>query len=248
MSVSFDFMRRWGLFGLLLAPCFALSAAAQAEQPTQPASPPTAFRSEDEQIASRVYHLFFEEARISRFAAQRAERREVKYFASTLAGNGDEFLSKIMQVVPFSETFGEDPPATTASVSPVELNIEMAHHHVYVLKQYLDKYYGVAFDRAYLSHEIDGQLRTVAQLEVLQKHASPRLEPLIDEGIAMARQNLAQAGQLAWQLRESPPYVVRRPYYDYDHSKKQWHGNQNKTNSQHSTNTGGGKKILNWGH
>ena len=68
------------------------------------------------------------------------------------------------------------------------------------LQKYLDRYHGVRFSHAYLNHEVDGQLRTAVQLQVLQKHASPKLRPLVDTGLAMAERNLEEATQIMDQL------------------------------------------------
>jgi hypothetical protein len=195
MNVSFVSILSRGACGV--AACLALSVVAQCQQSSQP----DAISREDRAIAGALYHLFVEEVAVSRFAAPKISEPKTKEFADAIAQDYQNFLDKLNQVAPLPET-SQQGQSSNASMpnDSVRMHVEMAQYHAQRLQQYLDRYHGARFAHAYLNHEVDGQLRTAVQLHILQKYSSPKLRPLLDQGLAMAEKSFEKATQIMDQL------------------------------------------------
>jgi predicted outer membrane protein len=244
MSLSFASIRRYALFAFVVAACTALSVLAYAQQATprlgqpegaagQPAmsEPQTAARvpapitsPTDRLVAGMLYHLYFEEEAISRFAIDRAHDSSVREFAQKMVAQHQGDLEKLRQIVslpdsgrwpqakneparrPFATGAMAGAGATAADPmsidDPIRLFHDLAQSHVQTVEQHFAQYHGAKFDDAYIGHELDDHLKIIGQLRVLQAHASPKLQQFIGQGLTVAERHLHQANQIMDRLAE----------------------------------------------
>lgn len=95
----------------------------------------------------------------------------------------------------------------------VMIHKEIADQCLSTLKKEFSELEGAEFDKAYMAHEVMIHLKTIDELTILKKHASPTLRTELDKSIQLAQTHLREAKQIMDQLKggEGEPRLSRQP-------------------------------------
>jgi predicted outer membrane protein len=96
----------------------------------------------------------------------------------------------------------------------LRINKEITQRCVAAAQRELSAKQGKEFDQCFMFMQVGGHMKMAEVLAVLNTHASPELQQILDEGLQTTQQHLEHAKQLAKKLDESSVTASDRPATD----------------------------------
>jgi predicted outer membrane protein len=179
-----------------------------------------------------------EEVALAQFAQERTQNEQVKEFAQMMIEQHQQAIQQLEQAAPQVASMnldlqagqgasadGQNRQASTqrtgaaaqagdsqgADRQMAEFAREVKQQCLQLTKAELGKKQGTEFDKAYMGQQLVAHTNMLAELQVSQKYASQKLQPIIKQGTQMTEHHLAQARSIKERLSAAGGAQAQRP-------------------------------------